>query len=348
MGSIQSNQRRPVLAAAAVFLCAGLSVASLFLKIGLGEITRGDWASVIALLSPLIFLCACVLVFVRPTAGFVLGGAAGVTALPWFVLTESSPLYPSIWIYLNGPDDFAAINTPYAALKILSVAFTLTAVACSALRLLPSGLLLRNRPLSRRTWPAVAVTVLVLLVWLHHSAAPWMLPTIVDAGAPDLRILHVQKRGLQFHETTVKYWRDGRFWVNRCDRRLFQYRFQNRSTDGVMPPGIRERADALAHSTPIRSLRTARPVALRSWNAEGWYVVLSDSPLLAFTTESGTNPPPAIVDVHQQMEQLPGTQRSFAVQDVCLGFCYDPVAGLGFWFSNQRCHALPDGASQCL
>ena len=273
----------------------------------MGEITSGHWASVMAVLSFLILLCSCVLVFFRPTSGYVLGGIAGVAALPWLVLTESSPL-PSVWTYLNGPDEFAAINRPYAILNILSVAFTITAVACSFLRLLPSGLLLRNFPLSRRTWPAVAAALLVLIVWLHHSATPWMLPTIVDAGDPVLRILYVEKRGPQFHETSFKCMKDGRFWVSQCDRRLFQYRFENRSTDGVLPPNIRERADALARSTSLRFLRTARPVALRSWNAEGWYVALRDSSLLAFTSEYGTTPPPEVRDVLQQIEELPGRQ----------------------------------------
>ena len=49
----------------------------------------------------------------------------------------------------------------------------------------------------------------------------------------------------------------------------------------------------------------------------------------------------------EQIEKLPGAQQSFAIEDVCLGFCYDPVAGLGFWYFNQRCHGLPNGTTQC-
>jgi hypothetical protein len=347
MGRIhQPNGVRPVLAAAAVFLCTGLSIASLLLKMRLDQITSGYWPAVTAITSPIIFLCACILVFVKPTLGYVLGGIAGVVALPWFVLTESSNL-PSVWTGLNGPDEYAENAGPYATLKILSVALIAAAVTCSFLRLLPSGLLLRNSSLSRRTWPAIAVAVLVPAVWLHHSGMPWMLPTIVDAISPELRILHVEKRGLQFHETSVISFRDGRFRVSHNDRRLLQYRFQSRSTAGVMPPMIQERANVFAHSTTLRNLRTAPPIALRSWNAEGWYVAVMGSSLRAFTTEYGTNPPREIIDMLEQIEKLPGTQRSLVVQDVCLGFCYDPIAGLGFWYFNDRCQTPPNWTTQC-
>jgi hypothetical protein len=184
------------LAAAAVFLCTGLSVAALFVRMGLGQIAGGYWPAVIAIASPLVFLSACVLVFFRATPGYILGGIAVLFALPWFVLTESSVL-PSAWTYLNGPDEYVGIGRPLAILKILSVGLIAASATCSLLRLLFSGLLLRSSPLSRRTWPALAVAVLVLLVWLAHSARPWMLPTIVDAALPNLRILHVEKRGLQ-------------------------------------------------------------------------------------------------------------------------------------------------------
>jgi hypothetical protein len=350
VGFQQSNEARPVLTAATVFLCTGLCIALLFLRMGLGEFLTWSWDAAMAMTSSLIFLCACVLVFFRRTLGYALGWIAGVVALPWFILTESSSRRLSVWMYLNGPDDFAGINLlPYAVEKILSVAFIAAAVTCCILRLLPPGLLLRNSPLSRRTWPAIAVAVLVLALWLHHSATPWMLPEIVDEVPPELRILHVEKRGLQFHETAVTSMRDGRFRFSQYDRRLLQYRFQSRSTAGRMPPSVTDRANVLAHSTTLRNVRTALPIALRTWDAEGWYVAGRNLPILAFTSEYGTTPPQEIRDLLEQIGKLAGTQQqvSFAVEDVCLGFCYDPVAGLGFWYSNQRCHGMPDGTTQC-
>jgi hypothetical protein len=130
-------------------------------------------------------------------------------ALPWFVLTESSGMV-STWSCLNGPDEFApGFQRPLAILKILSVALIAAALTCSILRLLPQ-IILRKSLLSTRTWPATVVGVVVPVVWLSHSAMPWMIPEIVDVGRePDLRILHVVKRGLQFHETSISTYRGG-------------------------------------------------------------------------------------------------------------------------------------------
>jgi hypothetical protein len=177
---------------------------------------------------------------------------------------------------------------------------------------------------------------------------PWMLPVIVDRGLPDVRILHVEKRGLHFHETSVRISRDGRFWVRQYDRRLFQYRFQGLDRSGVMPETTRQRADALVRSSTLRNLRTAPAIALRSWNAEGWYISTLHSPLQAFTSEYGTTPPTGVRDLMEQIAKLPGEGQSFAIEDVCLGFCYDPVAGLGFIFLNDRCTTLPGGTTRCL
>jgi len=176
-----SHEARPVLSAAAVYLCTGLSIVSLFVKIGSGEITSGYWPAVMAITSPVFFLCACVVVFFRRTLGYILGGIAGLVALPWFVMTESSffvrawTYLPSAWVFFNGPDDFEPGARSYATLKILSAALIATAITCSLLRLLPARLSL-GIPISGRTWPAIAVAVLVLAVWLYRSAMPWMLP----------------------------------------------------------------------------------------------------------------------------------------------------------------------------
>src|SRR5271165_3630704 len=147
MGRIQqSKELRPALAAAAVFLCTGLSIASMFLIVGRAEVTSGYWPATMAITNPLISLFASVLVFLRPSLGYVLGGISAVVALPWFALTESSDR-PSVWTCLNGPDEFAVSARPYAAVRILSVALIAATFACSLLRVLPSGLLLRNYPL---------------------------------------------------------------------------------------------------------------------------------------------------------------------------------------------------------
>ena len=77
------------------------------------------------------------------------------------------------------------------------------------------------------------------------------------------------------------------------------------------------------------------------WNAEGWFIVLKDSRVLAFTSEYGTSPPREITALFHEIEQLPASsERQFEVRDVCLGFCYDPVAALGFTVLSQRTRLL--------
>ena len=217
MGRIRHS--RPALTAAAVFLCTGLSIAAMFLTSGRGviasAIASGSWTEVMAMTSPLVFLCACVLVFFRPTLGYVLGGIAGngcvALVCPDRIIGRAECLDVSEWSLRI----CRATSRPFSMLKILSVTLIATAVTCSFLRLLPSGLLLRNSPLSRRTWPAITVGVLVRAGWFAHSARPWMLPTIVDGPSPELRILHVAKRGLKFHETSSSLIRNGAFEISR-------------------------------------------------------------------------------------------------------------------------------------
>jgi hypothetical protein len=265
---------------------------------------------------------------------------AGLIALPWFVRSELSLDPWNSWTYLNTPDagdrevwTFLA----FVKLRILSMALIVIGIACSSLRLLPARLSLRKSPLWRRTWPAFAVGFLVLVIWFARSVTPYSVPGFDHGGGLDFRILHLEKRGLGLHETAVMAYRNG-VWILRNDRRLFQYRFEKRIAHGVMPF---ERLTAFRQSPELWKLRTPPARALRSWNAEGWYVVLKDSRLLAFTSEYRTAPPREVTDLFREIEKLPvSVERPFEVRDVCLGFCYDPVAALGFSILPQRTRLL--------
>jgi hypothetical protein len=47
---------------------------------------------------------------------------------------------------------------------------------------------------------------------------------------------------------------------------------------------------------------------------------------LAFTSDYGTAPPDEITALFDDIKKLPPSEaRVLAIQDVCLGFCYDPV-----------------------
>jgi len=348
------NLRReltPTLGVAAVFLCAAATIALVRLnhwQDALGTSNVRTLAAFGALASPLIYLCGCALVWWRPRFGYAVGLVAGLISLPSFVWNELSR-YESSWVSLNLPAEGSDREfVVLAELKILAVALIVVSTTCSSLRLLPPKLSLRNAPAYRRTWPAFAVGLLVLAAWWAHSATPFRLPYIVDGVTPEFRILHVEKHGLLFHETTVMAERDRRFWVVRHDRRLFNYRSCTKDLQGVLSQTAYDHATALLRSPELWKLRTLPAVHLRSWDAEGWYVVLRDSRLFVFTSEYKTAPPQEVTDLFHEIENLPGTTSLPGVsRDVSLGFGYGPVAGLGFVFSNQPCFALTTGTTRC-
>lgn len=301
-----------------------------------------------ALVSPLLFLVASVVIFYRPRIACGLGLAAALLVLAWLVWTEllQFPLTNS-WILLNASytDDAPVISI--AVLKILTTAFVLLAGLCAVLRLLPAGWVLRGRPFGERTWPAATLAALVMATWFTWAVRPYREPLIVRGAPVALRILHVEKRGLWFHETSVSISRNGEFWISRDDRRLFQYQFQKNIGEGVMPPTVEQDVNALVQSLAAQP-STQPPKALRSWNAEGWYAKVGYHGILAFTTEYATTPPVELVRIFRELDGTkPDSTTRGKTRDVCLGFCYDPVAGLGFTAANQRCGGYSPSGYTC-
>jgi len=347
---------RPRLAAAILFVCTAACEECALWTFRHGLLARSYTpAELVACVSPLLFLGACVLLFFRLHAAYSLGAIAGIAAAPWFVRNEFSPATWNSWITLNhmsampispgeGPDLI------FTGLTILSVYLLVTAIACCLLRLLPVRWSFRRIPFRARTWPAFAVGFLVLSAWFGFSVTPYHVPGYDHPVNAEFRILHVEKRGLRFHETVVVARRDGQAWIWQSERRLFQYRFEERVASASLfdaSPTASESARALAKSPALWRLRTGLASPLRSWNMEGWYVVLKDARLLSFISEQGTSPPKEVTDWFHQIESLPfRDERRFAHRDVCLGFCYDPVAALGFAVLPQRIRLLrSDGAT---
>jgi hypothetical protein len=298
-----------------------------------------DWSrplQVAAAASAPAFLSACILVFFRPRWGYALGLVAGLLPLPSFVRIETSDTSWSSWVFFN-----SGMGVPlFAKLNILSLALIVISIACSLIRFLPAGWSWRGYPVSGRTWPAFTVGFLVLATWFARSAMPYQVPGSADGIAAELRILHLQKTGLRIHGIEISEFRDGQAFVARDDRQFFQYEFETRVARIALwetSPAALERARALVRSPELRRLRTPLPTMVRSWKAEGWYVVLKDSQAFAFTSENGRTPPREVTDLFDELERLPTSQEQrFAVRDVCLGFCYDPVAALGFSVLRQR------------
>jgi len=291
--------------------------------------------------SALGFMAAASLILVKPRVGYFAGLLAGSVALHWFSRIEFWDFPPlNSWVLLNLPDGNPAVSV--AGVRICFVGLVVASVVCAFTRLLPVHWTLRKAPVRDQVWPALVVCFGVLVSWYAVSVKPFRIPYIVDAVAPELTILHVQKNGIQFRESAVTVYRDGRFYANRNDRRLFQYRFEVREAQGVLPQTITLQVHQLVESAHVRDLRTLPAAALRTWTAEGWYVRTSQG-VAAFTSEFGTQPPTEIVDLFRNLESsTPAETNLGTLKDVCLGFCYDPLAGLGFLYMNEmneRCKA---------
>jgi hypothetical protein len=331
--------------AAIVFVLSALGIACLLVL--WTALREAEIAMLLAsLASPVLFLVASVVVFYRPRVAYALGLAAALLALTWLVWTEwvQAP-WANSWILLNASDGHGdAPIVSIGVVKILTMALVFLGGLIAIFRLLPAGWVSRGRPVGERTWPAVTLTLVAIAAWFISAASPYREPLIVDGGPLALRILHVEKRGLRFHETSVFTARDGKFWASNYDRRLFQYQFEENIVEGVMPSAAEDDANAVVQSLDTRTRSTQLPKTLRSWNAEGWYVVVGRAGILSFTTENGEAPPSEVVRVVRELDGLkPDSTTRVKTRDVCLGFCYDPTAGLGFTAANQRCGYTPSG-----
>jgi hypothetical protein len=265
----------PTLAAAFLFFCAAVSISSTFFAIPDMPFPgrTSSWerpVEVFAEASPLVFLCASILVF-RHRLGYGLGLIAGLIALPWFVRTELSLAPWNSWVFLNYESPMSSgggLVLVFTKLKILSAGLIVLGIVCASIRLFPDRWSLRGVPLCRRTWPAFVVGLFVLVGWFVYSVMPYSVPGFDHPAGAELRILRVQKHGLRFHESTMVVSRNGRVWVLRGERRLFQYRFVLRVAMTALEAPAYQRALVLVQSPELWKLRTPRPRALRSWNAE--------------------------------------------------------------------------------
>jgi hypothetical protein len=61
--------------------------------------------------------------------------------------------------------------------------------------------------------------------------------------------------------------------------------------------------------------------------------------VLAFTSEYGTEAPKEVVELFRELESAAPAEKETTrtVNDICMGFCYDPLAGLGLENMNDRC-----------
>ncbi len=307
-----------------------------------------DWLAV--LLSPFVLLGAALLLRWLPRLGYATAVVGAVLPLPWIFMTESRTAGNS-WIAMNAswkdPEVFHYMR--YAELRIVSVALLLITLIWAVIRLLPPNWQLQRRPLNQRTWPAIAITLMLIMCWFAAFAFPYREPIIVDGMHPELSILHVRKDGAKLHETRISIYRDGRFYVVRNERQLLRYSFEETAQEGLLTDNLRAKLKVIKALPELMLTLDKPPRALQARHGEGWYTEMGSFAITAFTTENRTPAPADLVAFFLEVEGAPsiGETTHDEVRDVCLGFCYDPKAGLGDRAENERCAYRADGKQRC-
>lgn len=296
--------------------------------------------------SALLMVTAGILVFFRERLAYGLALTGGLIALPGFVWTELELAPWNAWIFLNAS---TGQLTPFEVLRILCASLVVTVIAISLLRLLPVAWTLRGLPLAVRTWPALLAALLVVAAWFVRSVTPYSTPAYDHPSYCDFRILHLEKRGLHFRETLIIE-RRAQAWVLRNDRRWFRYRFDQRVATTILDaPAILGRVQALVQSPVLWGSHTAPATRLWSWNAEGWYLVLKDARLLAFTSEDGAVPPEEVTALFRAIEKLPESEERSLGGSRCLPGLLLRSSGrpgiLGFAAADEADHQQRRGLS---
>ncbi len=314
----------PTISAAVIFLaCLAVSIGATFKVPGDAVFDFPVMTTAAAVASALAFFCAGILIVWKPRPGYCVGLAGGLILSVSLARSESQLAPATTWMLLT-----AGLNIGYAPpsliLKVLALALAATALCCSAIRMLPSGLQVRRRVLCRRTWPAVAVGIAISILWAVRDATPYFIPVCRMGLSPDVTVLHVRKTGLHIQQTGIYLFRNQKFYSIVTEHHLFHSRVKVQDACGTFPyeqwaSFTRPPEAWTPHSATVRSL-------LLSWNEERWYVRLNHSRLFMFAGPF----PQEIAEFLQQFQWLPVAWRSSqTARDICLGLRYDPLAELG-------------------
>lgn|SRR6266496_959296 len=189
----------------------------------------------------------------------------------------------------------------------------------------------------------------VLVVWFSKSVMPYRIPGAVDyANWPILQILHIEKRGLQFHERCISI--DGyagqprsvSFSDDVSEVVPIQVSAERGGTQ--LPAGAAKQVQELLLSAN-RSKKQPDPIRpIRAWNADTWYFYVAGGGYPVYETATGSFPPQEIVDLFNQLSaDRHSSEREYERRDVCLGFCYDPLSAMGLLYANHRCFTNTHG-----
>jgi hypothetical protein len=247
-----SASRRDILAAA-IYLGTAV-VLFVYVRVRLDPPVKelvADRYGIELLIGGILLIVSSILVSARYRFGHAIALAGILLIWPFLRFLEFSKSAFSSWLIFNLPDAAeyrAAFLT--ARLTILLVGLLSLATVLSVLRLLLESWTFREVPLRRRSWPAFAIAFIFVTGWYVTSVSPYQFPVydIHRRPQPVLSLLHVQKRGLQFHEMSAAFYQDGKFYLNRDDHRLFEYRFSENSVAGILGQGDFQRFNLLVAS----------------------------------------------------------------------------------------------------
>jgi hypothetical protein len=138
-------------------------------------------------------------------------------------------------------------------------------------------------------------------------------------------VIHAEKRGFNFRETSIAAWRDGKAYVTQEVRKPL--RSQGITHRVVLSRETLRHVLDLARSPKFKASQTERRKSPIQWNSDTWYISGHGRPCLIYSDIDKDEPPREIVDWFHEVESLPAVdaRESVASNDVCLGFCYDPA-----------------------
>lgn len=251
-------------------------------------------------------------------------------AWPYFRLAAFYRYGFSSWLIFNLPGESSELHTAFliATLTILAVSTLFAATAFSALRLTPRAWRIGKLSLRDRATPGFAVTFLFVITWYLTAVTPYQIPILdLHQIRPIVSVLHVEKHGLQFHETSLAFYRDGQFYLAQNDRRLIQYSFQRSLARGVLTEDWFRLLNALANSPPeIKGSDVSSYVPPQTWNTDRWFVSIQGGAGREVINKDASVVPKEVLSLFYAAQKLPQEwTKQETARDVCLGFCYDPT-----------------------
>jgi hypothetical protein len=349
----KDEQLKPSRQAVLLSVCTVAAVARMlvsYARIAHGILPYTSMDRFAVCLGAVVLLGGTMLLRSRPRLGYMVAAVGAVLPLPWIFRTESRA-FGNSWIAMNAswsdPDVFHYMR--YSQLRIVSVALLLMSLIWAITRLLPPDWQLRNLPVKPANVACNRDHLNIHCVVVRRFRLSLSAADNRGRHAPGTTILNVKKDGIAFHETRVSIYRDGRYYVVRNDRQLFRYSFGETTHEGLLTDDLRTKLKVIQALPELKRTMDKSPSAQRARHSEGWYTEMESFAIAAFTTETATPPPAPLVAFLREVEGVPSivATSNDEVRDVCLGFCYDPKAGLGYRAENQRCAERENGKEDC-